>query len=127
MQTRELPVPSNGLIAIVEDDESLRCALVTLFRSLGWEARGFGSAEDFLAVPDRWACVITDIQLPGENGLDLARRLREQDHDAPVIVITARTEEGLAAQAEAIGAVCLLRKPFDTGELIDCVERALGA
>ena len=121
-------MPPEKFISIVEDDESLRRALVGLLRSMGYKARGFGSAEAFLAVRDSLcACVISDVQLPGLNGFEMARQMRELGYRVPLIMITARTEEGLAAQAEAIGAVCLLNKPFDTSELLDCVERALGA
>ena len=118
----------NKVISIVEDDESLRRALVGLFRSMGHEARGFGSAEEFLAVPDNgYGCVISDIQLPGLSGIEMAQRMRELGYRSPVIMVTARGEEALAAQAEASGAICLLRKPFETAELLDCVARALGA
>jgi FixJ family two-component response regulator len=121
-------VPSEKFISIVEDDESLRCALVGLFRSMGHKARGFASAEEFLAIRDGLcACVISDIQLPGLNGFEMARRMRELGYGAPIIMMTARTDEGLAAQAETSGAFCLLQKPFDTSELVDCVERAIGA
>ncbi len=115
-------------ISIVEDDQSLRQALVGLLRSMGHKARGFASAEEFLAVrDDLCACVISDVQLPGLNGFEMTRRMRDLGYRVPVILITARTEEGLAAQAQAVGAVCLLHKPFDTRELLDCVERALSA
>ena len=116
------------MISIIDDDDSLRQALVGLFHSIGHEARGFASAEEFLAVGDGLcACVISDVQLPGLNGFEMIRRLRELGYKAPVIMITARNDEGLEAQAAASGALCLLLKPFDTSELLDCVERALGA
>ena len=128
MRNRVLSVPSEKFISIVEDDASLRHALVGLFRSMGYKARGFASAEELLAMDDGLcACVITDLQLPGLNGFEMTRRLRAAGYGSPVIMMTARTEVGLAAQAEAVGAVCLLNKPFDTEELVDCVERALGA
>jgi FixJ family two-component response regulator len=121
-------VVSDKLISIVDDDESLRQAIVGLLHSMDYKARGFGSAEEFLAVQDGLcACVISDVQLPGINGFDMVRRMRELGYSPPVIMITARTEEALEAEAEAVGALCLLRKPFDSSELIDCVERALGA
>ena len=119
---------SDKLISIVDDDESLCEAIVGLLRSMGHEARGFGSAEEFLAVRDgSCACVISDVQLPGIDGFEMVRRMREQGCSPPVIMITARTEEALDAEAEAVGAIRLLRKPFDSSELIDCVERALAA
>lgn len=119
---------SDKLVSVVDDDESLREAIVGLLRSMDYDARGFGSAEEFLAVRDtRWACVISDVQLPGINGFEMVRRMRELGRGAPAIMITARTEKALETEAEALGALRLLRKPFESSELVDCVERALGA
>lgn len=119
---------STKLVSIIDDDDSLREAIVGLLRSMDYEARGFESAEAFLAAQDGLtACIISDVQLPGLNGFEMVRRWRELGFDAPVIMITARAEAALEAEAEAVGALCLLRKPFDTDTLIDCLERALGA
>ena len=115
-------------VSIVEDDESLRLALVGLIRSLGHNARGFGSAEEFLEKRDGPCnCVITDIQMPGLSGIEMTRKLRESGYEAPVIMITARTEAALEQQAYASGALCVLHKPFETGALLHCLERALAA
>ena len=115
------------LISVVDDDDSMRDALVGLFRSLGYDARGFASAEDFLACGDleRFSCAITDIQMPGMNGFELKQRLDER-HTLPVIMITARSEPDLREKAMSSGAACFLRKPFDTETLVDCLEKALG-
>ena len=124
----ERDMAAGHLISIVDDDASMRDALVGLVRSLGYDARGFASAEDFLACGDlsRFSCTITDIQMPGMNGFDLKRRLDER-HDMPVIMITARSDPGLKEKAISVGAVCFLHKPFDTDVLIDCLKRALRA
>jgi FixJ family two-component response regulator len=115
------------LIAVVDDDDSLRSALVSLVRSLDYEAHGFGSAEEFLKAgePHRFSCIISDIQMPGMSGIDLKRHLTAQDVPTPVIMISARPEPGLKERAMASGAVSFLRKPFDVNALIDCIERAL--
>jgi len=115
------------LISIVDDDDSMRSALVALICSLGHEACAFGSAEEFLdAGTARTAsCIISDIQMPGMSGLDLQRRLAEQDVLTPMIMITAREEAGLKERALAGGALCFLNKPFDADILVECVERAL--
>lgn len=119
---------ADSQISIVEDDESLRLALVGLIRSLGYQARGFATAEDFLSVQDgRCGCVITDIQMPGLSGIEMTVRLRELGYTVPVIMITARTEASVEQQAYASGALCVLKKPFDTALLVDCLERALAA
>jgi FixJ family two-component response regulator len=124
----ESSMAAGHLISIVDDDVSMRDALVGLARALGYDARGFASAEDFLACNDlsRFSCTITDIQMPGMNGFDLKRRLDEH-HIMPVIMITARSDPGLKEQAISVGAVCFLHKPFDTDVLIDCLKRALPA
>lgn len=116
------------LISIVDDDTSMRDALVGLVRSLGYDVRGFASAEDFLAYGDlgRFSCTITDIQMPGMSGFELKRRLDEH-HIMPVIMITARSDPGLKEKAVSLGVMCFLRKPFETEELVDCLERALHA
>ena len=121
-------VQAERAISIIEDDESLRQALVGLLRSMAHEAHGYGSAEDFLAADqDDLDCVITDIQLPGMNGLEMMRRLRERGDMVPVIVVTARDEKRWQAEARAGGALCLLRKPFETQDLLDCLDRAFAA
>ena len=124
METR---MAAGHLISIVDDDSSMRDALVGLFRSLGYDARGFASAEDFLACGDlkRFSCAITDIQMPGMNGFELKRMLDER-HTLPVIMITARSEPDLKEKAMSVGAACFLRKPFDTEKLVDCLEKAIG-
>src|SRR5262245_8380793 len=117
------------LISIVDDDNSMRDALVGLFRSLGYDARGFASAEDFLACDDlkRFSCAITDIQMPGMSGLELKQQIDERYGTLPVIMITARLEPDLREKAMSSGAACFLRKPFEPGTLVDCLEKALRA
>ena len=115
------------LVAVIDDDGPFRMALVDSLDSLGYDARGFASAEEFVANDwkSRCDCVITDIHMPGMSGFDLKRLLTLQDSNVPVIMITARNDPGLEARAAAAGAVCLLRKPFESTALIDCLDRAL--
>jgi FixJ family two-component response regulator len=115
------------LISIVDDDDSMRDALVGLVRSLGHDARGFASAEDFLACDDldRFSCAITDIQMPGMSGFELARQLDERHGTLPVIMITARSEPGVREKAMSSGAAFFLRKPFETETLVACLEKTL--
>ena len=117
------------LIAIIDDDASLRTALVGLVRSLGYRASGFSSAEEFLAAGNarQSACIVTDIQMPGLSGIELKLRLTQDGNAAPVIMITARTEQDLRDRAFACGAVCVLQKPFAAEALIACLEKALAA
>ena len=117
----------NLSISVIDDDESFRPALAELLRSLGYSTREFASAEEFIAADGDGCsdCVITDIHMPGMSGFDLKRLLAARGSAIPLIMITARAEQGLEARAAASGAVCLLRKPFETDALIDCLERAV--
>lgn len=120
-------VAKDNLISIIDDDDSLRSALVGLVRSLGYRADGFANAEAFLVGDQatRSSVIVTDIQMPGLSGIELKERLTAQGCFAPVIMITARSEEGLRERAFASGAECVLKKPFAAEALIDCLERAL--
>ena len=115
------------LISIVDDDEAICRALQALMQSLGYRAGIYTSADAFLAskVASFSRCIITDVQMPGLGGFDLKRRLNEEGCETPVIMITARMEAHLDAEARKIGAICLLQKPFEANALISCLERAL--
>src|SRR5262249_24218739 len=108
---------------------SFRVALVDSLSSLGYGARGFASAEEFIAGDgtEPYDCIITDIHMPGMSGFDLMRRLVAHHSSVPMIMITALAEPGREARAAAIGAVCVLRKPFEAGALTHCLEKALKA
>jgi FixJ family two-component response regulator len=114
-------------IAVIDDDEATRTGLVALMRAKGFAATGYASAETFLP---EWSvglrCIITDIQMPGLNGIELKQRLDAMNSLIPVIMITARVEPRLHQLALASGAFCLLRKPFKSNELIDWIEKAFG-
>ncbi|NEU97091.1 response regulator [Bradyrhizobium sp. UFLA 03-164] len=115
------------LISVVDDDDSMRDALVALFRSIGYDTRGFASAEAFLACDDleRFSCTITDIQMPGMSGIELKQHLDERHSTMPVIMITARSDPELKERAISVGAAYFLRKPFETAMLVDCLEKTL--
>jgi FixJ family two-component response regulator len=115
------------LISVVDDDDSFRTALIELLRSLGYGARGFTSAEEFIAADGEASsdCIITDIHMPGMSGFDLKRLLAARGSTKPVIMITARVEKSLEARAATSGAVCLLTKPFEMDTLTGCLDRAL--
>ena len=124
---RESVVTGLPLITVVDDDASLRSALESLIRSLGYNVRTFASAEEAFTSGTALSsdCVITDIQMPGLSGLDFEAKLRATGASPPVILITARAEPELLAAAQASGAICVLRKPFDASSLIGCIEKAL--
>jgi FixJ family two-component response regulator len=119
-------VSKNPAIAVIDDDESFRAALVESLCSLEYETSGYASAEDYLrGIADGpFDCVVTDIHMPGMSGLDLMKRLAAQGSTIPVVLITARSDSSLEAKAAVAGAVCLLRKPFEINDLIKCIEGA---
>jgi FixJ family two-component response regulator len=120
-------VPRHLEIAVIDDDDSFRVALVESLFSLGYGSSGYASAEDYVrAIGDRsFNCVVTDIHMPGMSGLDLMKRLAAQGSATPVVLITARSDANLEAKAAIAGAVCLLRKPFEINDLIKCIEGAV--
>lgn len=121
-------MPKDQMVVVVDDDASFRGALVALLDSLDYQSRGFASAEEFLAAETTdYFCVITDIHMPGMSGFDLQRQLANRLSRIPVILVTARSEPGLEGKAMASGAICLLKKPFQTQALMHCIELALAA
>lgn len=115
------------MIAIIDDDESVRIATESLVRSLGLGTNTFASAEEFLASPvlGETSCLITDVQMPGMTGIELLTYLMEHGRKLPVIFITAFPEERVRRQAFAAGAIGFLSKPFGSEAIIECIDRAL--
>jgi FixJ family two-component response regulator len=115
------------IVSIIDDDASVRVAMAGLVRSLGFVARAYESAEDFLRSPqaDDTACLITDVQMPGMNGLELQSHLLAQGRRLPIIFITAFPEPNIRKRAEAGGALAFLEKPFDGGIIVNLLQEAL--
>jgi FixJ family two-component response regulator len=120
-------VTAEPLIAVIDDDEPCRIAIQESLSVLGYFARGFASGDEFLATGEEasYDCVITDIYMPGISGIDLKRLLVGRGFAVPVIMMTARTESSLEAVAANCGAVCLLRKPFETDTLAGFLKAAV--
>jgi FixJ family two-component response regulator len=114
------------VVAIVDDDESVRNALQGLMKVAGYRAMAFASAEDFLTSGEQehTACLIADIRLPGMSGLDLQLKLSTDYHKIPIIFITAHGDEKMRMQALRAGAVEFLTKPFDDTALLEQVRAA---
>lgn len=114
-------------VGVVDDDEALCSSLVDLMRSTGCRAESFTSVEALLTFDQlhNFDCIIADVHMPGKGGLDLIRELHEQDVMIPVILITALPDKHLDEEAVLRGALCLLRKPFETTCLLDWIERSL--
>lgn len=115
-------------IAVIDDDDSFRVALAESLSTFGFDVCGYASAEDFISANGPSSChlAVTDVHMPGMSGLDLARHLAASGYKIPTILITARSEASLEARAAAAGVAHFLKKPFEIGELIKCIEGALG-
>src|SRR6266567_7540810 len=118
---------TSKLIAIIDDDESMRDSLRDLIESTGLVARCFGSAEALLEsdLHTRAACLIVDIRMPKMSGLELQARLKEEECDIPIIFITAHGDARMRIRAMREGAVEFLAKPFDHHLLLKRVRTAL--
>jgi FixJ family two-component response regulator len=116
------------LVAVVDDDISVRESLESLIGSVGLEVRVSASAEEFLssAHPRKADCLILDVRLPGMSGIELHRHLLARRCRVPVIFITAHaSDNGARAEAASDWTVAYLTKPFDENELLDAVNAAL--
>ena len=114
-------------LSIVDDDESVRAAVSSLVRSLGYQSCVFSSAEEFLTSPqlNDTSCVIADVQMPGMNGMELQDALAVRRPHIPVIFITAFPEERIRKRTEAAGAIAFFGKPVNSHALIECLDAAL--
>jgi FixJ family two-component response regulator len=115
------------LVAIVDDDESMRSALQGLLKVAGLPAQAFASAEEFLksGQQHQTACLIADIRMPGMSGLELQAHLNADRCRIPTIFITAHGDEKMRLHALREGAVEFLSKPFDDEALLESVRAAL--
>jgi FixJ family two-component response regulator len=115
------------LVAIVDDDDSMRRALQGLLKSAELTAQSFGSAEEFLKSGQHHqvACLIADIRMPGMSGLELQAKLNAEQCRIPIIFITAHGDEKMRLQALRAGAVEFMAKPFNDEALLESVRAAL--
>jgi FixJ family two-component response regulator len=114
-------------VGVVDDDEALCLSLVDLMRSIGCRSEPFDRAEALLSYADRFSfdCIIADVHMPGMGGLNLVRELQLEKVGAPVILITGLPHTHLDEEARSAGAFSLLRKPFETSVLLECLDRIL--
>jgi FixJ family two-component response regulator len=124
---KEMKMAKDPVISIIDDDLSVRVALESLVRSLGYVARTYESAEAFLGSSSvtESACIVADVQMPGMSGLDLHSRLKKAGHTMPLILITAFPEDDVRGRAETGGAFGFLAKPFDGQALVELISSAL--
>jgi FixJ family two-component response regulator len=119
---REVP-----LVAIVDDDKSIRNATQDLLKSAGFSTVTFEDAESFLGSTSRTraACLVADMRMPRMTGLELYQALVASGHGIPTVIITAHPEELTQARAHEAGITCYLYKPFEPDDLLECVREAL--
>jgi len=118
---------SVGVVHVVDDDESLRLALVRLFRSVGIDARPYGSVDEFqkrqkVGPPE---CLVLDVRLPGMNGLELQEQLIRLGIHLPVILMTGHGDIQMSVRGMKAGAIDFLTKPFRDQDMLDAVTAAL--
>ena len=116
------------LVAVVDDDESVRESLPDLLREFGFRSKVFSSAEEFLAsgTASQMKCLVSDVVMLGMTGFDLQQELKVRGHKIPVIFITARKDETVRRRALEQGAVGFLLKPFSDTALLGALNVALG-
>jgi FixJ family two-component response regulator len=116
------------LVCVVDDDQSVRRSLRRLFKSAGYAAEMFASSEDYLAREPFSGpiCLVLDVRMPGLNGLGLQEELELRGGCEQIVFITGHIDVPTCTRAMKKGAVDFLLKPFDDGELIEAVARALG-
>jgi FixJ family two-component response regulator len=115
------------VVFIVEDDPSMREALIDLLTSVGLSVEAFKSAREFLENRrcDATACLVLDVRLPGLSGLDLQRELAHTESPIPIIFITGHGDIPMSVRAMKEGAVEFLAKPFRDQDLLDSIQHAL--
>jgi len=118
---------SDAVIAIVDDDPSVRRGLQRLIRSMGWQVETFGSAQEFLDRPSSIApnCLVLDLQLPGLSGLDLQKRMAEGGLEIPIVFLTGHGDIPASVRAMKAGAIEFLTKPVDEQELLKAIREAV--
>jgi RNA polymerase sigma factor (sigma-70 family) len=116
-----------AMVFVVDDDASVRRAIMRLVASVGLHVEAFGSAQEFLQAnrPDAPACLVLDIRLPGISGLDFQRELAEANIVVPIVFITAHGDIPMTVRAMKAGAIEFLTKPFRDQDLLDAIQLGL--
>jgi len=113
------------LVCIVEDDPSVLKGLERLLRAWGYDVRAYRSAREFLDSDAPVACVVVDVHMPGQTGLQLQAELNREDRRVPVVFITGHGDAGAQQEALSGGAVAFLKKPFTDQDLLKAVRQAI--
>ncbi|WP_097093065.1 response regulator FixJ [Novosphingobium sp. Chol11] len=118
---------SEAIVYVIDDDDGARHSLEFLLDCVGIRVRSFSSADAFLASspPLSGACIVTDVRMPGRNGIELMEELRRRGANVPVIVITGHADVPLAIQAMHAGVADFIEKPFDDELMLSSIRKAL--
>jgi FixJ family two-component response regulator len=118
---------SDAIIAIVDDDPSVRKGLERLIRSVGWKTESFGSAQEFLASAraEASSCLVLDLQMPGLSGLDLQKRMTEAGVETPIVFLTGHGDIPASVKAMKAGAIEFLTKPVEEQDLLNAIKEAI--
>lgn len=116
-----------SVVFIIDDDPSMRTSLESLLRSVGHVVQAFASTHDFLRSkrPDALGCLVLDVRLPGQSGLEFQRELAKSEIRLPIVFITGHGDVPMSVTAMKAGAIEFLTKPFRDQDLLDAVHRGL--
>jgi len=121
------PADDQPVVFVVDDDPSMRATLTDVRRSVGLQVQTFASAREFMdsKPPDAPGCLVLDVRLPGQSGLDFQRTLAKSGMELPVVFITGHGDVSMSVRAMKAGAVDFLIKPFRDQDLLDAVHAAI--
>jgi FixJ family two-component response regulator len=118
---------ATSMVLVIDDDPALRASVARLLRSIGLDAQLFASISEFLefSPPEGPTCLVLDVRLPGQSGLDLQRELAAANRELPIIFITGHGDIPMSVQAMKSGAIEFLTKPFRDQDLLDAIQAGL--
>lgn len=126
--TKELTIAKDDpVVYVIDDDGSVRAALEDLFASVGLKVLTFGSTKEFLAhrIEDAPGCLVLDVRMPGQSGMDLHRQMAEMGIELPVVFITGHGDIAMGVEAMKNGAIEFLTKPFRDQNLLDAIQNGI--
>lgn len=128
MTTNSINAMGDPIVYIVDDDRSVRAALEDLLASVGLKVSTFGSTKEFLAYPleDAPGCLVLDVRMPGQSGMDFHRQMIEMGIGLPVVFITGHGDIAMGVEAMKNGAIEFLTKPFRDQNLLDAIQKGIG-
>ena len=118
--------PASRVVAIIEDDPRVRVSLADLLQSASIAALTYSSAEEFLQSgdPKKISCLISDVRLPGMNGVELLQKMKHKQPELPIVLITGHRDRGVRERALQAGAAAFFYKPFSDLELLGALKAA---